>query len=196
MKISIMGAGFVGHSLGTALVKAGHEVMFSSRTPDSDKMQQLIGELGDNAHAGTVQETLAYSDVVAIAMNWDSIPDMVTSAGDWSGKIVLDMTQGTLSQLAELTGDTARLVKIFNTIGAEHYTDPVFSGQSATMFYCGDDAEAKAIAAQLASDIGFDAIDAGTASNDKHLVNLALFWIQFTIRDGNGRDFAFKLLQK
>ena len=193
MKVAIMGAGFVGASLGTALVNAGHGIMFSSRDPASDKMQALISETGVAAHAGTVQETLAYSDVVVFALSWDGALDVAASAGDWSGKIILDMTQGDSAKLAEITG--ARVVKIFNTIGAEHYQNPDFGGLPATMYYCGDDADAKQTAAQLASDLGFDPFDAGDLSMNKHLVNLAMFWITL-MRNGFGRDFAFKIIRK
>lgn len=193
MKIAIMGAGTVGESLARALLKAGHEVMLSSRTPESEKMQSLKADLGARASIGTVPQTLAYSDIIAIAMNWDVIPEMVLAAGDWTGKIVLDMTQGAAETMLQLTG--GRVVKIFNTIGAEHYQNPDFAGQAATMFYCGDDAEAKRIAAQLASDIGFDAIDAGGLAANKHLVNLAQFWV-YLMRSGQGREMAFKLLKK
>jgi predicted dinucleotide-binding enzyme len=193
MKVAIMGAGFVGASLGTALVNAGHEIMFSSRDPASDKMQALISETGSSAHVGTVQETLAYSDVIAFALSWDAALDVAASAGDWSGKIILDMTQGDSLKLAEITG--ARVVKIFNTIGAEHYQNPDFSGLPATMYYCGDDADAKQTAAQLASDLGFDLFDAGDLSMNKHVVNLAMFWITL-MRNGFGRDFAFKIIRK
>lgn len=193
MKIAIMGAGFVGESLARAVLKKGHEVMLSSRNPDSEKIQNLIADLGTSAYAGTPQETLAFSDVVAIALPFDAAIDVAHHAGDWSGKIVLDMTQGDMNELTGITG--ARVVKIFNSIGAEHYQNPQFEGGSATMFYCGDDSEAKQMAARIASDIGFAAHDAGDSSMAHHLVNLAMFWIAL-MRNGLGRDFAFRLVRK
>jgi predicted dinucleotide-binding enzyme len=66
MKIGIVGAGFVGQSLGKASLRAGHQVMFSSRTPQSDKMQALAQETG--AAVATVAETVAFGEVMAIAM--------------------------------------------------------------------------------------------------------------------------------
>ncbi|HLA44069.1 MAG TPA: NAD(P)-binding domain-containing protein [Aggregatilineales bacterium] len=193
MKVAIIGAGFVGENLAHALIKVGHEVVLSSRTPDSEKIQTLIADLGEAARAGTVQATFAFSDVIAIALSWEAARGVAMGAGDWSGKILLDMTQGDSKELAELTG--ARVVKIFNTIGAEHYQNPDFNGQVASMLYCGDDAEAKRIAGQLATDIGFDAIDVGDLSMSVHLVNLARLWITL-MRQSMGRDFAFKLIKK
>lgn len=193
MKVAIIGAGFVGESLARALLKAGHEVMLSSRTPQSEKMQTLIADLGAGAQAGTVDETAVFSDIVALAVSGNVIEDAVNSAGDLSGKVLLDMTQGDSGKLAEISG--AKVVKIFNTIGAEHYQAPEFSGVAATMLYCGDDADAKRIAGGLATDIGFDAIDAGGLAMWQQLVNLAFVWINL-MRGGMGRDFAFKIVKK
>lgn len=192
MKLAIMGAGFVGESLARAVTKVGHEVMLSSREPNSEKMQNLIADMGSKAQAGTIAETLDFSDVVAIALPFDAALDVVQQ-GDWSEKIILDMTQGDMSELQAVTG--AKVVKIFNTIGAEHYQDPIFNNINATMFYCGDDADAKSVAAQIAADIRFAAVDAGDASMSQHLVNLARFWIAL-MNNGMGRDFAFKLIKK
>lgn len=74
------------------------------------------------------------------------------SQGDWTGKVVIDMTnrfsgQHTTSvgqELAQLLSK-APIVKAFNTIGAEHCYTPVFGDQAASMFIAGDDPEAKQV---------------------------------------------------
>ena len=53
------------------------------------------------------------------------------------------------------------MVKILNTVGFNIMNNPQFGRDQALMFYCGDDAEAKRIAFQLATELGFDPIDAG-----------------------------------
>lgn len=205
MKVSIIGAGYVGSHLGKALVKAGHQVMFSSRTPHSDEMLALVAACGAGAYAGSTTDTLAFSDVVAVALRWDAVPDAVKSAGDWSGKIVIDMTNrfGPLPQgsagsaaqdLARLTG--ARVVKAFNIIGAEHYQNPIFSGQSATMLIAGDEVSAKEVVGRLASDIGFEVVDIGGLEFSSLLENLAALWVHLAFRGGLGREIAFKLLKR
>lgn len=42
MKIGIIGSGNVGGVLGSRWAAAGHNVVFSSRTPDSDEIKQLV----------------------------------------------------------------------------------------------------------------------------------------------------------
>lgn len=50
LKISVIGAGKVGGTLGTLWVKAGHSVMFSSRHPE--ELTDLVKRAGPNARAG------------------------------------------------------------------------------------------------------------------------------------------------
>jgi predicted dinucleotide-binding enzyme len=202
MNIGILGAGFVGQMFARAVLPLGHRVMLSSRTPDSGKMVQLAEELGSGAQIATVAETLVFGELIAVALSWDAIPDVVQQ-GDWTGKIVIDMTNrfgggqaaSAAEDLAQMVSG-ARVVKALNTIGAEHYLDPVFDGQAATMFIAGDDADAKKVVSDLISQIGFDVVDAGDLSKAVHLEALAAFWVYLAIRGGQGRGVAFKLLRK
>jgi hypothetical protein len=54
------------------------------------------------------------------------------------------------------------------------------------MFYCGDDAGAKKAAAQLASDLGFEPIDAGGITSARLLEPLAMLWIRLALAQGLG----------
>ena len=60
MKIGIIGSGNIGGTVGTLWVKAGHQVLFSSRNPEN--LKQLVDGLGPLARAGTVREALAFGD--------------------------------------------------------------------------------------------------------------------------------------
>ena len=64
LKIGMIGAGREGGALGTALVKAGHPVMFSSRHPE--ELKGLVDGLGPLAKAGTVAQAIDFGDVVMI----------------------------------------------------------------------------------------------------------------------------------
>src|SRR5262249_48773928 len=87
----------------------------------------------------------------------------------------------------------ARVVKAFNTIGAQHMTDPRVGGERASMFLCGDDADARRIVAQLAETLGFEPVDAGPLRQARLLEPLALLWISLAYAHGQGPDIAFKL---
>src|SRR5438270_3575895 len=90
MRIGIIGAGQSGSNLGRALLKAGHEVMFSSRDPRGDHAQALRTETG--VPVGSIAETLAYSPVIVIAMSPGVIGGLIHEhEGAWSDKIIIDM---------------------------------------------------------------------------------------------------------
>ena len=90
MKIGVIGSGHIGGTLGKAWAAHGHEVMFSSRDPHSEKMQILLKEAGNNATAGTVSEALAFGDVIALAVPFDQAEAILTAAGDLHNKVVID----------------------------------------------------------------------------------------------------------
>ena len=54
MKIAVIGIGNVGGTLGPAWAKAGHEVIFGVRDPDSAKVKTLLEKTGPNARAAAV----------------------------------------------------------------------------------------------------------------------------------------------
>ncbi|HSG39652.1 MAG TPA: NADPH-dependent F420 reductase [Thermoanaerobaculia bacterium] len=209
MKIGIIGAGNVGGALGRGWAKAGHEVMFGVRAASDPKVAELLRE-APGARAGSVAEVAAFGEVVALATPWEATEDALRHAGNLAGKILFDCTNPLAPQLSGLTHghDTsggeqvaawapgARVVKVFNTIGANHMENPDFDGVAATMFYCGDDDEAKAAAARLASDLGFDPIDAGRLDQARLLEPLALLWIRLAYVQQQGRDIGFKLMRR
>jgi len=201
MKIIIIGTGTVGSNLGKGLAAKGHEIVFGTRDPQSDKMTNLLAEIGANASALSIAEAMAASDVIALAPPSAAVPDVIAQGGDLSGKILIDTTNrfapdaktSAAEEFAALAKG-AHVVKAFNTIGAEHYLNPVIGGQAITMFICGDDANAKEIVGGLVAELGFDLVDAGPLGNAEHLESLARLWITL-MRDGMGRNMGFRLLR-
>src|SRR5437762_11421561 len=74
LKIGMIGAGREGGALGTLFVKAGHPVMFSSRNPD--RLKDLVAGLGPLAQAGTVEQAVAFADVVALVVPYPAIEEI------------------------------------------------------------------------------------------------------------------------
>ena len=66
LKIGMVGAGREGGALGTLFAKAGHPAMFSSRHPE--ELKGLVAGLGPLAQAGTVEQAVAFGDVVVIGI--------------------------------------------------------------------------------------------------------------------------------
>lgn len=201
MRIGMIGSGTVGKSLGKAWASHGHAVMFSSREPGSAEMQALIAEAGANARAGTPSETLAFGEMIVVAIRWDYLPSVVASAGDWTGKVVIDATnrfgvsvsgKSAAEDLAALVPG-AGVVKAFNTIGAEHMPHGSIGGEQLSMFIAGDGG-AKATATPLVEQLGFRVIDAGGLDKARLLENLAELWVSLA-RGSMGRNFGFRVVE-
>src|SRR5438309_1896507 len=89
MKIGIVGSGRLGGTVGSLWVKAGHEVMFSSRHPE--ELKEMAAKLGPRARVGTVQEAIAFGDVILLAVPYSALPDLGRDNGKaLAGKIVVD----------------------------------------------------------------------------------------------------------
>jgi hypothetical protein len=89
MKIGFIGSGNIGGAIGELLAKAGHEVLFSSRNPDT--LKPLVARVGPRARAGTPKEAIAFGDVVFIGAPYSSMAQIGRDyAAALKGKIVLD----------------------------------------------------------------------------------------------------------
>lgn len=209
MKIAIIGTGNVGGTLGRRWAEAGHHVIFGTRTPDSDKIKVLLAAAGSNARAAMTDEAVAEAEVVVLATPWNAVESLVASLGDLSGKILVDCTNPIAPGLQLALGTTtsgaeqvaawttgARVVKAFNTTGAENMADPIYDGQATVMLICGDDSQAKTVVGQLAEALGFEAVDVGPLSAARHLEPFALVWIRLAMVQGLGRDIAFRLVRR
>lgn len=177
MKISVIGSGGIGGTVGTLWAKAGHEVLFSSRNPE--KLSLLVAEAGSTARAGTIAEAASFADVIFLAVYYWTTDDALAAAGSLDGKIIIDATNpynrtdaGQIQRVPNVSSalelaqkvPQAKVVKAYNTLptatlaNEHHRTDPY------VLFYCGDDVDAKAIVAQLIKDSGFAGIDLGELS--------------------------------
>ena len=208
MNIGIIGSGNVGGTLGTRWARNGHNVVFASREPQSEKMRRVVESAGANARGGTGQEAVGASEIVLLATPWQATEDALKGAGDLAGKILIDATNPLLPDLSgvafgcstsggEQVAEWARgakVVKAFNTVGANIMADPTFGGGHVALFYCGDDTGAKKIVAGLIGELGFEALDAGPLTQARVLEPFALLWISLALKYGFGRDIAFPIV--
>jgi hypothetical protein len=206
MKIAIIGAGNVGGTLGRGWTARGHRVTYGVREPDNAKAKALAR---DGAEVTLPRRAVEESDVIVLATPWAATKEALGSLGDLGGRPLLDATNPIGSgfvlavghdisggELVQQWAPTARVVKVFNTTGAENMAAPRIADQAATMFYCGDDADACAVAAKLAADLGFHTVSAGPLANARLLEPLGFLWINLAMVQGMGRGIAFKLLRR
>src|SRR5436190_13434185 len=210
MHIAILGTGGVGAALGTRWAAAGHAVTFGSRTPESEKVQQLIAKSGSSASAKPPREAIAAADAILFAVPWPAARETLLQLGDLTGRTLIDCTNPLLSDMSGIelghiisAGEQiaawvpgAKVVKAFNTASVKVMLNPQFGEHRATMFYCGDDAAAKSAVRQLIEDVGFDPVDAGSLSSSRYLEPLAMLYIHLAFRQGLGSNCAFKIMRR
>jgi predicted dinucleotide-binding enzyme len=208
MSISIIGAGNVGMALGQAFTRRGEAVAFG--VPEPEKYRRVVAALGPKASVAATGEAIAASDVVILAVPYGAVAGIAQSLPDWQGRILVDATNPLAPGLAGLSVGTttsgaeelaklargARVVKAFNTTGAENMADTRYPGGAPFMPVCGDDAEARRRVMALATLIGFDAIDLGPLAAARYLEPFAMAWIHLAIKQGYGRKFAFGVLRR
>jgi len=209
MKITVIGTGNVGGTLGTRWAKKGHQVVFGTREPESDRVHKLLEAAGENARASEVGEAPAGADVIIVAVPWNATQTTLAAAGDLTGRIVVDCTNPIIPGLQLALGTTtsggeqvaewakgARVVKAFNSTGWENMANPIYDGQPTLMLICGDDTEAKIVVVKLTESLGFEVVDLGLLDTCRLLEPFALVWIRLAAVQGFGRDIAFRLVKR
>jgi len=214
MKIGIFGTGDVGRVLGSGLIKHGHEVMLGSRDPKSEKVTKWVQENGSKAHSGTFDEAAKFGEWIFIATLWAGTENAINLAGseNMKGKIVIDTTNpiepgGNGIRLTIGHTDSAgervqkwlpdsHVIKAFNSVGNAHMVDPTFPGGPPTMFYAGNDANAKAKVNEFLKSIGWEGFDAGNITASRELEPLCVLWVNYLFANKYNPNHAFKLLRK
>lgn len=202
MRVSILGAGRVGSTLGSRFAMAGHEVRYGVRDPSNTKYAPL------GPAVRTVTEAVRDAELLLLATPWSAAEEVIRSAGDLSGRVLVDATNpigpgGVLTHGRDDSGAEqvarwaagARVVKAFNTVGREVMADPAFGAGRAVLWLCGDDAGANAMVEQLAASIGFDPIVLGGLSKARAMEPAAALWITSAGVLGT-REFAWGLLRR
>jgi 8-hydroxy-5-deazaflavin:NADPH oxidoreductase len=203
VKIGIIGAGRIGGALGEHWVRAGHEVLLSSRHPE--KLRPLADRLGPRARAGTPREAAAFGDVILMSVPYGAFPQVGRDlAGELRGKIVLDPgnpfphRDGPIAEEARRRGTAAaslgylpgvRLVRAFNTIPAGVLRSEAHrAGERIGVPLASDDREALQVASRLVRDAGFEPVVVGPLARSTAFdVGTPVFGRGLTARDLRAR---------
>jgi len=173
--IGLIGAGHIGSQLARLAVANGHDVVISnSRGPET--LADLVAELGPHARAATTAEAAAAAEIAVVTIPLRAIGTVPVEP--LAGKIVIDTNNyypGRDGQIPELDDEstttaellqrhlpTSRVVKAFNHIYSAELTEqgqaPGTPGRRA-LAIAGDDADARAVIAQLIDSFGFDVVE-------------------------------------
>ena len=188
LKIGSVGAGRMGSALGELFVKAGYPVMFSSRHPENIK--PLAARLGPLAQVGTVEQAVAFGDVVVMVVPYAAIEEIGKAHGRViAGKpLVLDICnpiarrdgeavvkwaneQGGAGLASAKLLPGAKIVRAFNAISYRRVVDIAHrSGGLVGVPIAGEDPKAIAMAEGIIRKMGFEPVLVGGLAMGKHLV--------------------------
>jgi predicted dinucleotide-binding enzyme len=187
LKIATIGAGREGGALGTLFAKAGHPVMFSSRHPE--QLKDLVAAAGPNAKAGTVEEAVAFGDVVLLVVPYTAVEEIGKEYGKAlaAKQLVIDVSnpiprrdgedfvksvndQGAAGIVTQKWLPGAKLVRGFNAIGYGRLEEGSKKKGEIGVPIAGDDPKAIELASQLIREIGFEPVLVGGLAMGKYLV--------------------------
>jgi 8-hydroxy-5-deazaflavin:NADPH oxidoreductase len=183
-KIGIVGSGHIGGNLGVLLAKAGYEILYSSRHPGT--LKDLVKIAGPKACAGTVEEAIAFGDVVVLSVPLKAIPELETRTKEaLKGKIVIDTSNpyperdgkiaeearkdpGGMGMVVARLLPGARIIRAFNSVYFEDLKKTVNKkGEKIGIPIAGDDREGVEAAAELVKRAGLDPVVVGGLSASK-----------------------------
>jgi predicted dinucleotide-binding enzyme len=205
-KVGIIGSGHVAHALATGFKDLGYQVRIGTR--DISKLSNL-----ENIEKGTVKEAIDYSNILVLCVKGKAAVS-VLNGFDLSNKIIVDTTNPiediaakngvlqfftqnnhSLMETLQETYPAAHFVKAFNSVGSHLMYKPEFNGEKPTMFYCGDNQDAKITVREIIESFGWDALDMGNKESSGALESLCILWCIPGLRE-NKWQHAFKLLAK
>jgi 8-hydroxy-5-deazaflavin:NADPH oxidoreductase len=210
VKIAIVGAGNMGTGYGQLWAPAGHHITYTYSRSE-DKLRAAAETTGHQATHHTDPRVAADgADAVVLCINWAQLDDALDKLGPLPGQLVVDAftplkpdmsgleightTSGAETLAARLP--EARVVMAFQNTFADilHAPTRQVGGHTPTMFFCGDDTDAKKTVADLVIDAGYHPIDAGPLPIARLLEPVCFFTVALAYQRGLGSRIALTLL--
>ncbi|HMJ00659.1 MAG TPA: NAD(P)-binding domain-containing protein [Gaiellaceae bacterium] len=176
MRISVIGTGTVGKTIGTKLVELGHEVTMGSRSATNEQAAEWAASAGAGASHGTFADAAAAGELVFNCTAGMVSLEALGAAGEetLSGKVLvdvsnaLDFSRGRPPTLSVCNDDSVgeqiqrafpetKVVKALNTVNAGVMVAPASIPGEHDVFVCGNDDGAKAQVSQLLESFGWPA---------------------------------------
>ncbi len=192
MNIAVLGTGMVGRAIAGRLAELGHLVAIGTRDPAATLASAERDQMGNppfSQWAGehpqvrlvTFAEAAAGAELVVNATRGSATLAVLAEAGETNlaGKVLadvsvpLDFSRGmpptlfvhntdSLGEQVQRALPSTRVVKTLNTMNAALMVHPETLPEATSVFVSGDDAEAKAVVAELLRSFGHtDVIDLG-----------------------------------
>jgi hypothetical protein len=183
-KIGIVGTGHIGGTLGILFAKAGYEVIYGSRHPDT--LKELVRSAGPKSCAGTVAEAIAFSDVIVVSVPLKALTEFDAKTKEaLKSKIVIDTSNpyperdgaiavearkdpGGMGVFVARLLPGARIIRAFNSVYFVDLRRTINkNGEKIGIPIAGDDREGLNAAVEVAEHAGLDPVVVGGLSTSK-----------------------------
>jgi predicted dinucleotide-binding enzyme len=210
-RFGVLGSGVVGQTLAKGLAGNGCEVRIGTRS--AGKLAKFSKSTG--IREGSFHDVAKWGEAVVLAVLGKAALEALELArpANLNGKLVIDTTNPISDEPPEdgvlryFTGPNeslmerlqaahpgVRFVKAFNSVGSDLMVHPMLAGGPPTMFYCGNDQNAKAVVAHLLEHLGWEPVDMGGTAAARAIEALAQLWCIPGFRE-NQWMHAFRLLR-
>lgn len=211
MNITFIGYGNVGAPLADHLQKLGHRVTLAARDASSEAVRKAQARNGA-LEAVPPEQAVRDAGVVFLATPYGVNAQVVPPLADaLAGKLLIDCTNpvgpglshglGSVqsgSQALQALAPAARVVKAFTIYGFENFENSAYPGYGVkpAMLFCGNDAAAKAIAADLIGQLGWEPLDVGGLEQALHLEHMTLLWVRMVRMQGHSPNLVWAALKR
>ena len=202
MRISILGTGNVGDTIGSKLVELGHDVMMGSRSANNEKALAFVAKQSGKASAGTFADAAAFGEIIFNCTKGEASLDALKLAGAaLDGKILIDVANpldfsrgmppglvpalsnfNSLGEEIQRTFPNVKVVKTLNTMWCGLMINPRMIGDGNHINYlCGNDAEAKEKVRALLKTFGWkdeQLLDLGDITNARGTEAVLPIWLR------------------
>ena len=201
--IAIIGTGQVARALGPEFAAQGHDIVYGSRSPDSQSATDAIAMTPGNATAQLPEDSVRDASIVVLAVPGLLVEEITRGLGDLSGKIIIDPTNaltgdwdtelsiGVSTSNGRIIQDAAPdafVVKAFSTLNWRQMVEP---GGEISILLAGDSDAAKAKVSQLVSAMDLKPIDLGDIDNARWIEGMTILLLNNRISDRP--DFEYHL---
>lgn len=197
MQIAVIGTGRIGGTIGRAFARAGHEVVFGSRSPGDDRAAQDSG-----ARAADITTALGGAEVVALALPGPAVDGLLDEhAGALAGRLILDCANrvggpGPANSHDAISSKVsgARYARVFNSLGVENLADPQFGDGPADMFFSAPEGD-RATVEQLIEAVGLRPVYLGDGQQEV-VDGVLRLWFAHVMGQHHSRHLAFRTLER
>jgi 8-hydroxy-5-deazaflavin:NADPH oxidoreductase len=213
MRIAVIGTGMVGRTLGEGLAKVGHDVVVGTRDPARTRARDEWG--ATSLSLASYGQIGVGADLFINATSGDASLEALQAVGDeaLAGKVLIDVSNAldgssgfpptlfvcntdSLAEQLQRAFPRTNVVKAFNTMTAAVMVNPgAVGGGDTTVFVAGNDADARATVAAVATDLGWtDVMDLGDLTAARGLEMWVSLWLRLLMALG-GPMFNIKVVR-